>query len=78
MDCMDAMKEFPDGFFDLAVVDPVYGGVTKGGYMQNKIHNKAGDFKTEYHTAVWNQEKTGAEYFDELFRVSQNQVIWGG
>lgn len=31
MDCMKGMKEFPDDFFDLAIVDPPYGGVTKGG-----------------------------------------------
>lgn len=72
-DCMEAMKEFPDGFFDLAVVDPVYGGVTQGGYMTN-----SGKGKTQYHTELWKQEKTGKEYFQELFRISQNQVIWGG
>lgn len=31
MDCMDGMKEFPDKYFDLAIVDPPYGGVTQGG-----------------------------------------------
>lgn len=35
MDCMEGMREFPDGFFNLAIVDPVYGGVTQGGYMKN-------------------------------------------
>ena len=77
-DCLAAMREMPDNAFDLAVVDPVYGGVTRGGYMKNAMHDKIGDFKTEYHTALWEQEKTGQEYFTELFRVSKNQVIWGG
>ena len=37
MDCMEGMKQFPDKYFDLAIVDPVYGDVTKGGYM---THNE--------------------------------------
>ena len=78
MDCLEAMRQMPDNAFDLAVVDPVYGGVTKGGYMQNKGREKQGDYKTEYHLALWSQAKTGKEYFEELFRVSTNQVIWGG
>lgn len=78
MDCMEAMKRFPDKYFDLAVVDPVYGGVTQGGYMKNTGHTRIGDFQTEYHTALWDQQKTDSEYFKELFRISVNQVIWGG
>lgn len=35
MDCMEGMKKYPDKFFDLAIVDPPYGGVTKGG-----VHDK--------------------------------------
>ena len=31
MDCIEGMKQFPDNYFDLAIVDPVYGGVTRGG-----------------------------------------------
>ena len=81
-DCMQGMKEYPDKYFDLAIVDPVYGGVTLGGYMLKNIEgrqigNGLGKQKG-YHSALWQQEKTNKEYFDELFRVSQNQVIWGG
>ena len=36
MDCIAGMQEFPDEYFDLAIVDPVYGGVTQGGYMTNR------------------------------------------
>ena len=75
MDCMEGMKQYPDGFFDLAVVDPVYGDVPHGGYMSNTGGGVAGH--TEYHNAIWEQEKTPPEYFDELFRVSKNQIIWG-
>lgn len=75
MDCMKGMKQYPDGFFDLAVVDPVYGDVPHGGYMSNSGGGVAGH--TEYHNAIWEQEKTPPEYFEELFRVSKNQIIWG-
>lgn len=36
-DCMEYLKEFPDNYFDLAIVDPPYGGVTHGGYMKNQM-----------------------------------------
>lgn len=81
MDCMDGMKEFPDQYFDLAIVDPVYGDVTKGGYMAQKGGERWANGKAaerEYNNNIWKQEKTGKEYFDELFRVSKNVIIWGG
>lgn len=77
MDCMEYMKTVPDKYFDLAVVDPVYGDVTAGGYITGKSQGGVGPHK-KHHDAIWNQEKTGKEYFDELFRVSKNQIIWGG
>lgn len=77
MDCMDGMKQFPDMFFDLAIVDPVYGDVKAGGYMNGKSRGGVGPHpKYDYH--IWSQEKTNQAYFDELFRVSKNQIIWGG
>ncbi|MBP5752608.1 MAG: site-specific DNA-methyltransferase [Treponema sp.] len=75
---MEAMKEFPDKYFDLAIVDPVYGDVTQGGYMRNLDSTTKLARPIHYHLGLWNQEKTGKEYFDELFRVSKNQIIWGG
>lgn len=80
-DCMDALREFPDNYFQLAIVDPVYGDVTKGGYMTHNHGQRIGTGKANqrgYHASIWQQEKTPPEYFTELFRVSQNQVIWGG
>ena len=79
MDCMEGMKQFPDNYFDLAIVDPPYGDVTQGGYMQNKgrINDKKADMKN-YHLGLWGQNKPTKEYFYELFRVSKNSVIWGG
>lgn len=80
-DCIEGMKEYPDKFFDLAIVDPVYGDVTNGGYMTNNKgqHIGTGSANSKgYHAGLWNQGKTGGDYFKELFRVSKNQVIWGG
>lgn len=77
MDCMEGMRQCPDKYFDLAIVDPVYGGVTKGGYMKNQGFGGVAKHK-DYDLSLWEQEKTGREYFRELFRVSKNQVIWGG
>ena len=77
MDCMDGMRQFPDWYFDLAIVDPVYGDVTQGGYMSNQIRGGVAK-RSDYNLSLWKQDKTGIEYFRELFRVSKNQVIWGG
>lgn len=77
MDCMEAMRRMPDKCFDLAVVDPVYGDVTAGGYITGKNCGGVGPHHT-YNQEMWNQLKTGQEYFDELFRVSKNQIIFGG
>ena len=70
-DCVEAMKEYPDNHFDLAVVDPPYGiGVNKMtlGNGKNKIYRGELD---------WDKEPPSEEYFKELKRVSKNQVIWG-
>lgn len=75
-DCMDAMREYPDGYFELAIVDPVYGDVKQGGYMTNQMGKN--HKTTIYRTALWKQPKTDKEYFDELRRVSKNQIVWGG
>ena len=69
-DCMLTMKRYPDKIFDLAIVDPPYGltdKITKGGGVRKK-YNKQYD---------WDNETPNADYFNELFRVSKNQIIWG-
>jgi site-specific DNA-methyltransferase (adenine-specific) len=71
-DCLEALKKMPDNAFELAIVDPPYGierlkKVNKG----DKIH-KASDSGKNY-----NNNKPSSIYFDELFRVSKNQIIWG-
>ena len=81
-DCMDVMREFPHGYFDLAIVDPPY----------NQTFGKTFDYATgrnaENHKSrlagISNVKVSGAmnsvppvEYFEELRRVSKHQIIWG-
>lgn len=67
-DCMQGMKEFPDKYFDLAIVDPPYGiNIEKSGRLKK--------YNTE---KVWDDKIPNDDYFNELFRVSKNQIIWGG
>lgn len=68
MDCMQGMAQFPDNYFDLAIVDPPYGiDITKSGRLQK--YNSGSE---------WDSNVPTDDYFKELFRVSKNQVIWGG
>ena len=74
IDCLEGMAKFPDKFFDLAIVDPPYGMPKDSthcrGKLKNRIMNNGGVEK-------WDVPPT-KEYFGELFRVSKNQIIWGG
>lgn len=110
MDCMEGMKEFPDKYFDLAIVDPPYGD--GGGYMEERneirrtipqVHESTSSTMPESgqvnHGGRWGgwsikngrnmgseirkkivawDVAPGKEYFEELFRISRNQIIWGG
>ncbi len=71
-DCLPAMKAMRDNQFDLAIVDPPYGiGMAKG--------IKMGKWKRNIHkTKDWDNAIPTLEYWDELFRVSKNQIVWGG
>ena len=69
MDCMEAMREMPDKAFELAVVDPPYGiGITQSGRLK----------KYNANSRKWDAAVPCDEYFSELYRVSANQIIWGG
>lgn len=120
MDCMDALRTFPNKFFDIAIVDPPYGdgqggsGADRfGGMFRASIDGSAtrnaaahdtkqynrfgGRFEKYKHKEDKTVERRGGqwagkyanhivawdvappqEYFAELFRVSKNQIIWGG
>ena len=67
IDCMEYMKTIPDKHFDLAIVDPPYGLGLDGGQLGYSKHVKK----------EWDTEHPKEDYFNELFRVSKNQIIWG-
>ena len=73
-DCLEAMKEMKDNQFDLAIVDPPYG-------IGNKLVDGGGNRKAKFDknrdSVKWD-EVPNDYYFEELFRVSKNQIIWGG
>lgn len=80
MDCMVGMREFPDQYFDLAIVDPPYGiGYdVKAQKKAGKQYGRSAAPNREYHASNWDSQIPPKEYFDELFRVSKHQIIWGG
>jgi site-specific DNA-methyltransferase (adenine-specific) len=76
-DCVEAMKEYPDNYFTLCVVDPPY-GIDMDGTIGIGIGKKKGfTRKKEYTKKNWDKEIPSQEYFNELFRVSKNQIVWG-
>lgn len=122
-DCLPRMKEYPDNFFDLAVVDPPYGDAgggtdcrpssqfttedgagtpqkSRGGGGTGSVNASTGTRTRHYTFGLRKKDKNyenrrhlgreickkiiawdvapGQEYFDELFRISRNQIIWGG
>ena len=77
MDCMEGMKQYPNDYFDLAVVDPPY-GIGFSDYERGGIGQKVKERYTKNEKKKWDNTVPLIEYFTELFRVSQNQIIWGG
>ena len=70
-DNMELMKRYPDNYFDLAIVDPPY-GINAGKMTMGSGKHKFKQGKD------WDSAIPSDEYFQELFRVSKNQIIWGG
>lgn len=75
MDCMELMKRYPDKYFNLAIIDPPYGN------FNNTIERTGGSWSRKYqidnNIKNWDIAPNN-EYFKELFRVSKEQIIWGG
>jgi len=77
MDCMEGMEQIPDKYFELAIVDPPYGlgnRTSQGGCDKNTQVK----FKKTMNEKKWDNETPTVEYWNELFRVSRNQIVWGG
>ncbi|KAA2223004.1 DNA methyltransferase [Chryseobacterium sediminis] len=75
-DNMELMARYPDGYFDLAIVDPPYGiGIDgqKKYVSKNPKHNRKNHDKKNWDSCI-----PSINYFKELFRVSRNQIVWGG
>lgn len=70
MDCLDYMKGCKDNQFDLSITDPPYG---IGDFSHSNKRSKHSKKRFS-----WNDNIPTKEYFEELFRVSKNQIIWGG
>jgi site-specific DNA-methyltransferase (adenine-specific) len=71
-DNMALMARYPDNYFDLAIVDPPYG-------LGNAVVNSGGRFKRyENKNGNWDFSVPNNDYFEELFRISKEQIIWGG
>ena len=88
-DCIEFMKDIPDKYYDLAIVDPPYGiGAPKmsatpcqreKGY--NRLNQGGGKLKSRIlnnSNCNWDNDIPSQDYFDALFRISKNQIIWGG
>lgn len=83
MDCTEGMKQYPDKYFDLAVVDVEYCiGASKPSIKPAACKQKNGTKlnvkKPNYINKDWDFKKSPTEYFDELFRISKRQIIFGG
>lgn len=85
-DCMDVMRDIPDKYFDLAIADPPY-GLGEDSENLSRSFNKDGTARINpkwnnpkpknYGVKNWDKESPAVEYFNELIRVSKNQIIWG-
>lgn len=78
LDCMIGMKEFPDGYFELAIIDGPYGIGEDGGKNRTGIQSRAKSIRPKlYENKSWDYQPISKEMLDEIFRVSKNQIIWG-
>jgi len=78
-DCMDLMREFPDGYFDLAIVDPPYGiGIVSQFKKTTESKRSMMRGMNGITGSEWDSATPDCQYFAELRRVSKHQIIWGG
>jgi len=78
-DCMDLLKQTPDKYYDLCIVDPPYGLDLANMNMGAGKSKKASKIQNrKWKPKDWDKNAPTQEYFNELFRISKNQIIWGG
>ncbi len=79
IDCLEFMAKCPDKTFDLAIVDPPYGIKRDEGFEGFEGFGGFGKPIARKRYKGWGDENTpNQEYFDELLRISENVIIWGG
>jgi site-specific DNA-methyltransferase (adenine-specific) len=78
-DCMEFMRGLPDKYYELAIVDPPYGinHSVIAGKQSGTQYGKAAAAKRHYETKDWDNSAPNTEYFNEVIRVSKNQIVWG-
>lgn len=77
-DNMIGMARYPDKFWDLAICDPPY-GIGFGEFNRTNTDSAGNRYKAnKYKNSSWDIDPPSSEYFEQLFRVSKNQIIWGG
>lgn len=74
MDCLEYMRSLPDKHFDLCIADPPYGLDKKSTHGRGKLKNRC---LNRGNIQKWDV-RPDQTYFDEIFRISKNQIIWGG
>jgi len=88
MDCLEGMQQMPDKCIDLVITDPPY-GIDSDKEDNARIGNRVNSPERKdptwskpvpklYLNGEWDSSKPDKEYFDEIFRISKNQIIWGG
>ena len=78
-DCMELLKQTPDNYYDICVVDPPYGIGSRIAQGTNANHlKKRGRASLLYKNNPFDDSVPSPAYFKELIRVSKNQIIWGG
>jgi site-specific DNA-methyltransferase (adenine-specific) len=79
MDCMELMAQYPDKYFELAIVDPPY-GINIVTQFKKTTESKSSMMRGMKGVtgSEWDDDVPSGKYFEELRRVSNNQIIWGG
>lgn len=77
-DCLEVLKGFPDKCVDLVLTDPPYGIGADKNKRANTKHGNALAKSKDYGFGDWDSSVPGKEVFEEIFRVSKNQIIFGG
>lgn len=77
MDCIEGMKQYPDKYFELAIVDPPYGIDAANDARANTKYGNAAAKSKKYGVKDWDKNTPDENYYYELFRISKNQIIWG-